>query len=178
MCMNKIYFSVYSRLSFCVLSSSCSHYVLLHFLQVVCSPFNTKIGGATGSHVNPNSYTLSVQINNADGSEKPMKNMKTPAKLKIKRNARKLDTVEKSKGEEIQDNPNAVLSYSSYEMTTRGNSFHYQITPASFTVQYVVVIGYDGFPSIKPPIYYEHMRIVPSVLKQGNFVQQAKIVNE
>jgi len=128
----------------------------------VSHPYNSKLGGESGTSVNSASHTVEIKVKSNTGTELPVEHMHKPVEIIIKRSGSESSDV--LLNDNLPSDKTFSLVYNTYNVTQPNASFHMEITPESFTIQYLVLIGYNAFPRLAEPQYYEHIMLVPEVL--------------
>ena len=116
------------------------------------------MNGRDGDLVNPNSHVVDVTIRDETGSVISVTSANTPIIVEIASDASYDDTPEMT----TINLPTA--EYSKFEITKPWTAFHVDIYPDTLTHQYLVLIGYDTFPTLRQPVYFEHYQVIPKQL--------------
>jgi len=130
-------------------------------MQVILQPFNSKLGGTSGTNVHPSSHTVDIKLKTDAGKSIKVTNMHQPVNIVIKRKGDEHPNVQLNDRLPVNT---TTLVYNTYRIRRNHASFHVDVTPESPTVQYIIVIGYNTNPQLKSPAYYEHLMVVPQNL--------------
>jgi len=136
-------------------------------------PFNPYQASSYGGLVDQGSSTISLDFVDANGD--PIDISKTKIELIIPRDlsVTPSEAINNETAEFPADSDDTLLFYHQVETTKSCSAFHADFVPENKSVQFLVLIGYNSFPKLKEPQYFQFHRMLPALWIPGREAEES-----